>query len=645
MNTRQRARVLVALLLVALAWPAGATADPQSRPNGPWAQEAEQLSLEGLHSYPEMVAELRRIEDAADDRMRLERVGASNEDRGVWLASVGSGDRSVLYLAQQHGNEPHGSEAALAVLRTLATSDSPAVQQIRSELTIHVMPRVNPDGAERYWRQNVDPECDPDVAHCIPGRGFDVNRWHDPTVPDETVPAPEALAVREVHARFAPELVVDLHGQLSYAAEDGDLITTSLAWPVITDATPEQEAAVRYSQQAVGLIADTLDRYGHAEVSQFPLGTGSLATARNAYAYQGSASVLVEQRSDAGQKSLGMLVRQAYVALMDVTAAVADESVHDIDPSTAEALPARGPAVGDPHPMRPRPCQPEREQPGGGDVIEIEDSLYNVVLAHEDRLVPRGSESYVVPTEEEACTMGAGFARLQNGDLEGAAALVDRYGYAVARLSDPDTGRTHLALMEEPGSDSVYTRGWGLFVHSPKAQTEVTVVAAYPRSATFSERLGAQLYDEVAGQDLLVAGAHREANRADATTYEPANTTTATVSALRRVHAEAVDRGELSVQTLGASGSARAVSVTSGTVPPTDLAAVIGDALVQADYHVCLFGDGECTGLGSTGNLLMRDGRALGAEAATVYPSYDIRRLLANRAELAAVLAPALSGD
>ena len=593
----------------------------------------------GLTSYEDMVDELTGLQE--QHGIQLRQAGESHEGRGVWLAGVGHGPRTVLVIAQQHGNEPHGSEAALDYLETLATSDSAEMRKIREEMTIWVMPRVNPDGAAHGWRQNHDPECDSAIRDCTPGRGIDPNRWHDPTVPTDEVPVPETAAVRDVVAEVDPELLLDLHGQLSYVDAEGEPITASIAWPVIApeDLTPEREAAVAYAQQVSVLMAESVDAGPRGLASQYPLGTGALQTARNAYGWEGIATVLFEQRSDGGTRDLRLRVAEAYDALMSVTRSVADGSVHPVDPAQAEAIPEQGLQVGPERPLLPGACPARHGAPGVGEVREGEESVYDLVTDHAERIAPEGSEDYDRPTTAQACDMGTAFGLLEEGEVQRAADLVAPYGYSVLRFHDPGTGRDHLTLAEDVDGSGAYPRGWGLFVHSPEATSSATVIASYPGSATFSERMAAQVFDRDDAQNLLVAGAHRAANRADGDTYEPANPTTASESALRRVALEAVDGGEVSLQILGATRDGREVVLTSGTVPPSNLAQDVDRGLEVEGYPTCLYADGTCEDLGSTGNLLAQDARAAQAEPLVLSPSYGIRGTLAEREQLASTLA------
>ncbi|GAB3706591.1 M14 family zinc carboxypeptidase [Mariniluteicoccus flavus] len=590
----------------------------------------------GLTSESQLDKEMQRL---GRKGVETSVVGRSNEGRPLWLATVGHGPRTILITAQQHGNEPHGSEAALDLLRTLSTGNSPAQRRLRDAVTVHVMPRVNPDGAAHNWRQNFDPECAEAVRDCTPGRGIDPNRWHDPSVPDAAVPAPETRAVREVHRRVRPDLMLDVHGQLSYVTDGLEQITASVAWPNLRpdDLTPERRAATDTAKRASALIADAI----HAErgvVTQFPLGDGGLLTARNAYAWLGTPTVLIEQRSDSGQRDLRTLVKEAHAAMLAVVTGAADGSLDDIDPARADALPERGLAVGPEKPHLPQACA--STEPAGPGRIEVRtQSVLELVTAHETRVRAKDS-GFAQPTREQACAFGDAYAALQRGEVERAAGQVAAYGYGVVRLHDPVTSRDHLALVEDAGGTSEYARGWGLFVHSPAGTSTATVAATYPKSATFSARAAAQFFDRADAQGLLVSGSHREATRADADSYEPANPTVASESALRRVSIAAVDPGEVALQILGTS-EARS-SLTSGTVPPSDLARRVDDRLDASGLPTCLYAEDACTDLGSTGSLLVQDARAEGAQALVVLPTYDIRRLKVNRERLAEALVGAL---
>ncbi len=292
------------------------SADPQTRPNGPWVEDSQHVSYERLHT-------------------------------DVELAKAGTGDTTLMIVAQQHGNEPLGAEAALQFLQAVGAGGA-QVDAWLKDVTLLVMPRLNPDGAARNQRYTHAPGCHGDIyggAFCSPSRGFDMNRYHSPALTPDTNPVRESGIVQRVYETYQPDLLVDYHHQGSYVSEDGDLITASTFWPSSPAADPD---AVALSKQTVRLIYDTLTQYGFAEVTQYPGGQFE-GIFRNAYAIRGSGGVLVELRGGIGQKSAGMLIRTAYASMFALLESYAEGTLTAIDPASAEEIPERGPSVRDPH--------------------------------------------------------------------------------------------------------------------------------------------------------------------------------------------------------------------------------------------------------------------------------------------------------
>ena len=143
-------------------------------------------------SHDEVLAYLKRLQ-AAHAQSKLEVVGQSQQGRDIpllLLTSPGGFQRekpSVLVLGQQHGNEPAGGEAALALAEEILLKDPKLLDQVN----VLVMPRANPDGAQNFVRATAS--------------GLDVNRDH------LLLQTPEGQAIAEVARRFQPQVVMDLH--------------------------------------------------------------------------------------------------------------------------------------------------------------------------------------------------------------------------------------------------------------------------------------------------------------------------------------------------------------------------------------------------------------------------------------------------
>jgi hypothetical protein len=109
----------------------------------------------------------------------------------VWF---GTGPMHVLLWSQMHGDEPTATSALLDILHIVAGHQAdPPVQRLLERLTIHFVPMLNPDGAQRFQRRNA--------------QGLDVNR--DALL----LQAPEGLALKALRDRLQPALGFNLHNQ------------------------------------------------------------------------------------------------------------------------------------------------------------------------------------------------------------------------------------------------------------------------------------------------------------------------------------------------------------------------------------------------------------------------------------------------
>ena len=368
-RTRLTLAIGAACVIAALtAAPAGAQ-QPEATPGGPWVQPNQTQSLSAIRDYDELVATLERLVARSHGAAKLSYspFRAKGSGRAIPIVTLGSGDRGIVIIANQHGDEFTVSNSALELVRAL-TSNAAGAQRIRDAVTLTVIPRVNIDGFDATpigepWRHNVDPFCTvaPCPAFYALGRGYDINRYHSYLVSDPRDdpntgpvgvgrgdnPVPEALAVRraydEAGGAAGVDVVMDLHHQGSKTDAEGRSVTGSTLWPNATATAdqlgirPQFDDVVFRSKQVVSTLLQAIGRYGYANFSRY-CGTTPPGISRNAYGLLGSASVLVEMRGDIAQKANGYIAKTAYVAAASVVQALADGSLSQADVAVAEAL-------------------------------------------------------------------------------------------------------------------------------------------------------------------------------------------------------------------------------------------------------------------------------------------------------------------
>lgn len=119
-------------------------------------------------------------------------VGRSVLEKPINMIGIGSGPKKILMWSQMHGNESTTTKAVLDMINFLGRTSGLA-RTIKENCTLHIIPILNPDGAEVYTRVNANE--------------VDLNR--DAQNRDE----PESVVLREVYDSFKPNYCFNLHDQ------------------------------------------------------------------------------------------------------------------------------------------------------------------------------------------------------------------------------------------------------------------------------------------------------------------------------------------------------------------------------------------------------------------------------------------------
>ncbi len=182
---KRTATTILAILIVAAMAPASADI----------VADVVSLVPHGSHSYAETMAALQEMH--LTERVTCVSLGTSHEGRTIAMARVcdPAADpralKKVLIIARQHGNEPSGTEAMMALLRHLSTTDGARETALLRRVALLVIPMANPDGADHGRRRNA--------------RNVDLNRdW-------AAISQPETRAIESAFVDWRPDVVMDLH--------------------------------------------------------------------------------------------------------------------------------------------------------------------------------------------------------------------------------------------------------------------------------------------------------------------------------------------------------------------------------------------------------------------------------------------------
>jgi len=246
--------------------------------------------------------------------------------------SRGAGRPLALVVGQQHGNEPAGGEALLALAMQLANPQHPA-SAVLDHLDVLLLPRANPDGAALDRRRNA--------------AGVDINRDH------LLLRTREAGAVADLVARWRPVLFVDVHEHIAlgrYVAGFGgikrhDLLIQYASTPNLPPAmTALSEQAFRLplltALDAAGITHEWYYTNAREPVARLlTMGGAQPGLARNAGGLKQMVSVLLESRGfDLGRLHAQRRVHSHVVALHSLLRSAAQQ---------AQVLPARLAGIGE----------------------------------------------------------------------------------------------------------------------------------------------------------------------------------------------------------------------------------------------------------------------------------------------------------
>lgn len=219
------------------------------------------------------------------------------------LTAVRRLDRPVIWLVgQQHGNEPSGGEAMLALASALADGE---LTPLLDRITVVIVPRMNPDGAAAFTRRT--------------GLDFDLNRDH------LLATLPESRGVQAAMALLPPDAVVDAHeygaagplqrfGRLN-AADETILDATHPGVPVDVTrlARDTYLPAMQTRLDAAGLMSSVY-LSGIPRTGPMVTGGTSPGISRNYYGLTGAVSFLLESRNGGGREAFQRRVASHYLA-------------------------------------------------------------------------------------------------------------------------------------------------------------------------------------------------------------------------------------------------------------------------------------------------------------------------------------------
>lgn len=255
-----------------------------------------------------------------DSRFTVKKMGTSIEGRSLSLVSIGSGETDVFLWSQMHGDEPTATQAIFDIFNFLASDDFKEEKQaILSNLTVHFLPMLNPDGAERFQRRNF--------------LGIDINR------DALRLQSPEGQTLKRVRDSLDADFGFNLHDQSRYynAERTEKPATISYLAPAYNYEKDINEGRGN-AMKVIVFMNNILQKYAPGQVGRYNDDFEPRAFGDNIQKW-GTNTILIESGGYANDREKQEIRKLNYVSILSAIYTIAKENYKDIPLEDYEKIP------------------------------------------------------------------------------------------------------------------------------------------------------------------------------------------------------------------------------------------------------------------------------------------------------------------
>jgi hypothetical protein len=262
------------------------------------------------------------------DHLRVQAVGESAEGRPIRTVSFGRGPISVLLWSQMHGDESTASMALADLYALVEKKPGHDLTRTLSErLTVHTLPMLNPDGAQRFQRRNA--------------QGIDINR------DARALATPEGRILKDVRDRVEPLVGFNLHDQGvgTRVGRTDRGVAIALLSPPFDHSRAVNDVRLR-AMEIMGVMIEAMSPLVEGHIAKYddtfnPRAFGDLIT------QWGTSTILVESGGWEDDPQKQYLRRVNFVALLAALESIATGSFQGVGSDAYQALPPNGRRIGD----------------------------------------------------------------------------------------------------------------------------------------------------------------------------------------------------------------------------------------------------------------------------------------------------------
>ncbi|MGB5556249.1 MAG: M14 metallopeptidase family protein [Flavobacteriaceae bacterium] len=281
-------------------------------------------------NYKEKSLEKRRVKHheiqpliaaiARNTQFKVNTVGRSIEGRSLSLISIGSGVTDVFLWSQMHGDEPTATQAIFDIFNFFSSPDfKEEKQDILNNLTLHFLPMLNPDGAERYQRRNL--------------LGVDINR--DALM----LQSPESQTLKRVRDSLDADFGFNLHDQSTYynAERTEKPATISYLAPAYNYEKEINEVRGN-AMKVIVFMNKIIQKYAPGQVGRYNDDFEPRAFGDNIQKW-GTSAILIESGGYPQDVEKQEIRKLNYVSILSAIYTIAKENYKDIPLEEYEKIP------------------------------------------------------------------------------------------------------------------------------------------------------------------------------------------------------------------------------------------------------------------------------------------------------------------
>ena len=267
----------------------------------------------------ELEAELRRLA-AAHPELLLGEVGRSVERRPIYRITLGRGAKKVMLWSQMHGDEPSATPALLDLAHYLLShQEDSEVARLLDQLTLLMVPMLNPDGAEAYTRRN--------------SQGIDINR------DALNLATPEGRLLKKLRDEAQPMLGFNLHDQnRRRTVGNSRQLASNAVLAVVGDEEKTLTPGRITAKRAAVAIAAALEPFAPGGLARYDDTFSPRSFGDNLTAW-GTPVVLIESGGVPPGASLEELTRLNFLALGATLGELAADGLAGRDPDLYDQIP------------------------------------------------------------------------------------------------------------------------------------------------------------------------------------------------------------------------------------------------------------------------------------------------------------------